>query len=171
MSELPKRETPWLKDAAARRQKETVKKFNDALNEIELDIQRNDNIYPFNGGTVSQSEVCRRAGVQKAILQGPAHKVTTKLMVDKRVADINKALITGSKNVRRAVTARADNWKEEHAKLATSYRIDMHRLEIAEERIRELTEENSALREQLSKSRSNVTALKPRRKKSDDASE
>lgn len=169
MSDLPIRKAPWLIDSASLKLAATVKKFTDAMKAMELDIQRNDNIYPFNGGTVSQSEVCRRAGVKKAILQGKAHITTTKVAVDNWVKDINEALITGRKNVRKAVTARVDDWKEEHAKLATSYRIDMHRLEVANKQIRELTEENAALREQLAKVGSNVTALKPKRKKEDDA--
>lgn len=162
MDDLTKRDAPWLRKSAAKRYAATVTKFTAAIQEIELDIQRNENIYPFNGGTLSQSEVCRRAGVKKAILQGKAHITTTKLMVDKRVAEINEGLIKGRNNVRKAVTARVDDWKEEHSRLLTSYRIDMHRLEGAEGRIKALTEENEALREQLAKGGSNVTALQPR---------
>lgn len=169
MSDLPAPQAPWLRKSSDKKRAATVKKITDAVKEMELDIQRNDNIYPFNGGAVNQSEVCRRAGIKNTILQGPAHIDTTKVMVDAWVADVNKGLITGRKNVRKAVTARVEDWKEEHAKLATSYRIDMHRLDLANERIKELTEENAALREQLAKVGSNVTALKPKRKKGDDA--
>jgi hypothetical protein len=169
VTEKKKREVPWLKKDSDSRLLATVSKVTDAMKAMELDIQRNDNIYPFNGGTVSQAEVCRRAGIKNALLQGAAHKTTTKVAVDKWVKDINAALITGRKNVRKAVTERADNWKEEHGKVTTSYRIDMLRLEMAQTRIAELTAENAALREQLAKNGSNVTSISPRRKKSDDS--
>lgn len=160
MSDVAKREAPWLLEGAGNKRAATVKKFTDAMKSMEVDIQANNNIYPFNSGTVSQTEVCRRAGVRKELLQAPTHKTTTKLMVDAWVADINKSLITGKRNVRRAVTARLDDWKEEHERLLTSYRIDMHKLEVAEARIAELAEENAALREQLTTAGSNVRALK-----------
>ena len=137
------------------------------MKEMELDIQRNDNIYPFNGGTVNQAEVCRRAGIKNKLLQGDAHKTTTKKIVDDWVKEIKKALITGKTNVRKAVTERAENWKEEHKKVTTSYQIDMLKLEMAEKRIAELTAENAALREQLIKKASNVTAMRSKAKKAD----
>lgn len=169
MTESKKREAPWLKINSNERFSATVSKVTGAMKAMELDIQRNDNIYPFNGGTVSQAEVCRRAGIKNTLLQGKAHKTTTKVALDKWVKEINSVLITGKKNVRKAVTERADNWKEEHRKVTTSYQIDMLRLEMAQTRIAELTAENAALREQLAKKESNVTSIRPKRKKPDDS--
>lgn len=168
MSEDVKRKAPWLLANAEKKRAATVKKLTDAMHAIELDIQTNDNIYPFNGGTVNQTEVCQRAGIKNTLLQNPTHKETTKLMVDKWVADINKRLITGRRNVRKAVTARVDDWKAEHEKLLTSYIIDMHKLEVVEARVEELTMENAALREQITKPDSNVRALKSMNEKASD---
>ena len=164
MSETPKRETPWLSENAEKKRDATVKKLTEAMLAMELDIQANDNIYPFNGGTVNQTEVCKRAGIRKTLLQSRTHKTTTKLKVDTWVATINQRIVTGRRNVRKAVTARVDDWKEEHEKLLTSYIIDMQKLECAEARITELMDENARLREQLAKPGSNVRALKPKGK-------
>lgn len=169
MSEASTREAPWLQDSAEKRRLATVKKLSEAMKAIELDIQANGNLYPFNGGAVTQAEVCRRAGVSKALLQAPAHKTSTKVMVDSWVAKINARLITGHTNVRRAVTERADDWKQQHDYLRNSYHIDMCKLEEAEALIKklskevtELREENAALLEQIANPSSNVRALKPK---------
>jgi len=176
MTEVSQREAPWLQEAAEKKRVATVKKLSDAMKAMELDIQANDNLYPFNGGAINQAEVCRRAGVAKALLQSPSHKTSTKLMVDTWVAEIRKRLITGSKNVRRAVTARADDWKEQHEYLRNSYHIDMLKLEEAEAKVitlvaenASLRSENAALREQIAKNGSNVRALRPKAKKIDEA--
>lgn len=169
MSEPSKRAAPWLQETAEKKREATIKKLTDAMKAIELDIQVNDNLYPFNGGAVTQAEVCRRAGVSKTLLQAPSHKTSTKTMVDKWVADINKRLVTGLKNVRRAVTARVDDWKQQHEFLRNSYHLDMLKLEEAKARISELTAvnakldaENTALREQIANPYSNVRAFSPK---------
>lgn len=163
------REAPWLQESAEKKRVATVKKLTDAMKAIELDIHANDNLYPFNAGAVTQAEVCRRAGISKTLLQAPAHKTSTKVMVDTWVAELKNRLITGRKNVRRAVTARADDWKEQHEYLRSSYHIDMLKLEEAQAQIRKLTEdvaslreENAALREQIASPSSNVRALSPK---------
>lgn len=169
MSETEKKSAPWLAESSLKKRTATVKKFTDAMAAIELDIQANDKLYPFNGGTVNQAEVCRRAGVKPAILQAPTHIESTKLMVDEWVTAIKKKLITGRRNVRKAVTERVDDWKLEHGKVLNAYHIDMLKLEVSEARIRELTAENEALREQIGKGVSNVRALNPKKKKADDS--
>lgn len=169
MTAASTREAPWLKETAEKKRVATVKKLVDAMKAIELDIQANDNLYPFNAGAVTQAEVCRRAGVSKTLLQAPTHKTSTKVMVDTWVVELKNRLITGRKHVRRAVTARADDWKEQHEYLRTSYHIDMLKLEDAQTQIRKLTEdvatlreENAALREEIASPSSNVRALSPK---------
>ncbi len=172
MTEVSQRGIPWLQEAAEKKRVATVRKLTDAMKAIELDIQANDNLYPFNGGAITQAEVCRRAGVAKALLQSSSHKTSTKTMVDTWVAEINRRLITGSKNVRKAISARADDWKEQHEYLRNSYHIDMLKLEEAETKIRgliaentTLRDENEALRQQLAKDGSNVRALSQKKKR------
>ncbi len=172
MNTQNKRVAPWLQEGAEKKREATIRKLTDAMKAIEIDIQANDNLYPFNGGAVTQAEVCRRAGVSKTLLQAPSHKVSTKIMVDKWVADLNERLITGRKNIRRAVTARVDDWKQQHEYLRNSYHIDMLKLEEAEARVRALTainaklsSENAALRNQIANPDSNVKALFPKVRK------
>ena len=71
-----------LLDHSKSRTKEVVKKIREAMQTIELDIDQNEGIYPFNGGRLTQAEVCRRAGVHKITLQGPAHRATTREMIE-----------------------------------------------------------------------------------------
>lgn len=160
MSDNPKKTAPpWLAESSTDRRTETVNKFNSAIATIELEILQNDNIYPYNGGTINQAEVCRRANVKKAILQAETHKTTTKKIVDTWIEEANKKLITGKRNIRKAVTERVDNWKDEHEKLRDAYLIDMLKLEVAEARINKLEQENAALREAFGNKGSNVSAF------------
>jgi len=121
-------------------------KLRDAMKDIELEIERNDGIYPFHGGRLSLSEVCRRGGVHKVTLQGASHRSTSKPMVEDWIDGIKARLITGRKTVRKTVTARADDWESRYKAVANKfnemYAIDM----IAKDKaIRELTERAAAL--------------------------
>ena len=149
-----------LLNYARQRSVEVVSKLRKAMEKIEHDIDENDGLYPFNGGRVTQSEVCRRAGVSKVTLQGKSHKITTKLMIDDWVTRVSAGAVKGKRSVRKAVTARADAWKAAHAKIAQAYHTDRLKLVDAENRIKALEVENAALREQLSVSgQRKVTAL------------
>ncbi len=91
-----------------------IEKFRDAMLAIEIDIEQNDGIYPFNAGRLTQSEVCRRAGVHKVTLQNSSHKTTTREMISSWIKAINGKIITGKKAVRKTVTTRADDWKSRY---------------------------------------------------------
>lgn len=80
-------------------------KLRRAMKVIEAEIEENEGIYGFNGGRLSLAEVCRRANVFKSTVQGPAHRDTTKPMVQKWIKLVKKASVTGSKSVRKAVTS------------------------------------------------------------------
>jgi hypothetical protein len=135
-----------LRQAAKRRTDDIVEKLKSAMKIMALEIKKNDGIYPENHGRINQVEVCRRAAISKITLQGKAHKTTTKLMVDRWVAEHKIRRIP---EVRKAVSERADEWKAEHAKIATQYAIAMLELNEAENRVRQLEEQNAALTEQL----------------------
>jgi hypothetical protein len=139
-----------LLDFAHNRSNDVVKKINAAIAVMESEIAENDGLYPLNGGRINQAEVCRRAKVSKVTLQGKSHKSTTKAMVDKWVDSIKQGVTTGKGAVRKEVAARANAWKEAHAKIATAYHIDQLKLIDANKRIKELERETAALREQLS---------------------
>ncbi|CAJ0851267.1 hypothetical protein R77569_00463 [Ralstonia mannitolilytica] len=138
-----------LMEHAKSRTAQVVKRLRDAMGVIEKDIDEHEGLYPFNGGTLNQAEVCRRAGIKKGTLQGKNHKTTTKSMVDAFVERVNAGVVSGRKSVRRVVTSRADHWKQAHAKIAQAYHTDHLKLESAEARIVELEDELRLLREQL----------------------
>lgn len=136
-------------------------KLRSAMKTIELEIEQNEGVYPFHGGRLSLSEVCRRAGVHKITMQGPAHKTTTKPMVETWIAGIGKQLITGRKIVRKTVTSRADDWEAQYKAVARQFN-EMYAIEViakdkalkeATERIAVLEAENFRLQVELSQGR------------------
>lgn len=134
------------------------RRLRDAMKTIELEIEQNEGIYPFHGGRLSLSEVCRRAGVHKVTLQGPSHRDSSKPEVEKWIKSLKARLITGRKTVRKTVTARADDWESRYRAVANKFN-EMYAIEVLvkEKTIRELTEkvvtledENLMLRSELS---------------------
>lgn len=128
-----------------------VAKIQKAMSAIEKEIEENDGLYPYNGGRLSQAELCRRASVTNAALQAPSHKDTTRKWVEKWIAGVHRSLTTGKKAVRKAVTDRAESWKQQHSTIATSYAIVILELSEKEKKIKELEVENAELRAKLLK--------------------
>ena len=154
---------PALIEYSKRRSEEFVKKLRTAMAAVELEIEKNDGLYPFHGGRLSQAEICRRAGVTQVALQGASHKTTTKIMVDEWLNRVTTQMKTGQKIVRRAITDRADAWKAQHSAIANAYhKVELELIDM-NNRIHELESENNALREQLSKSNSSkvISLLRP----------
>jgi hypothetical protein len=127
-----------------------VAKIQKAMTVIENEIQENEGLYPYNGGRLSQAELCRRASVTNAALQAPSHKETTRKWVEKWIAGVHRNLTTGKKVVRKAVTDRAESWKAQHSTVATAYTIVILELSEKEQQIEALETENARLRTELS---------------------
>lgn len=141
-----------LLEYAKKRTQAVVKKLRDAQKTIEAEIEANEGIYPYNKGRVSQAELCRRAGISPVTLSTPAHRDTSRKMVDEWLVRIRSASITGRKSVRRAVTDRVDEWKRHHAAIAENYRIaELEMLEIRRV-LKKLRDENDTLRALLEES-------------------
>ena len=153
---MSKRQTGLLKSSQDRTDsvRQNAKK---AMKIIEAEIEKNDGIYPFNSGRLSQAEFCRRAKFHQVTLLGDNHKGTTKKAIDKWLETINKSLIVGSKVVRKAITERADNSEQKYKDAATQ----MHLYELAaistdktiqglRSRVEELEREIAALRKEAS---------------------
>lgn len=158
MTAESKQESPWLVEFAKQKGEQTVAKLNRAMEDMELDIDNYEGIYPYNGGRINQAEVCRRAGIKNVTLQSKSHKATTKIAVDEWVKEINLKLVSGKRNVRKAVTKKVDEWKERHEQVCQNYRKDMLRLKAAnidlkkaKEEIARLTQENESLKTNISK--------------------
>lgn len=134
------------------------KKLQIAMETIELEIDKNEGIYPYRGGRLSLSEVCRRAGVHKVTLQGETHNMTTKTTVEQWIASLEKKIVTGQKSVRKTVTARADDWEAQYKALARRFN-EIYAIEVigknkalkeAIDRVELLEAENIRLKMELS---------------------
>lgn len=156
MSKLNKPLNAGLRHAAAAyaqtKSSRIVLAINAAMATIDAEMADHDNLYPHNGGKLNQRELCRRAGVHFMTLQSPAHKETTRKQVDAWIE--SKASVT-KKAATKAVTDRVAYWKEQHRLVATQ--IHVYELEHKEKDlvIKHLRDENSKLREQLSKASKN----------------
>lgn len=104
-------------------------KLHKAMVVIEGELEVNDGIYPFNKGRLSMAEVCRRAGIHKITLQGEVHRQTSRLVVKEWLHRVDAQLVKGSKNVRKRVTSKADDWKGRYVDLARTYN-EMYAIEI-----------------------------------------
>lgn len=135
-----------LRKAAKQRTDDVLARLRTAMTTMQRETEANDGLYPHNRGRITQSEVCRRARVSKVTLQGPAHKTSTKVIVDQWVTD---RTTKRAPEIRSVVTERADKWKADHAKVATQYALAMLDLVEAETRVRALEQQNADLREQL----------------------
>jgi len=148
---------PALEAHAKARTAKVVVKLHSAMAQIELDIEKNDGLYPYNAGKLNRVETCRRAGILTSVLGGAAHKETTLIMLHQWLADIRARIAVGKKAVRKVVTQRADNWREralgaEH--FSNLYHLQMvtlqNKLQEAQARADELEAENLKLLEQVS---------------------
>ncbi|MBB5358621.1 hypothetical protein HDE76_001837 [Rhodanobacter sp. ANJX3] len=136
----------------AKLRSETIQsRITTALRAIEIDVENNDGIYPYNGGRLSQSEVCRRAGVHKVTLQGKSHKNSTRAEVEKWLAQIKRSLLSGQKVVRHSVTQRVDYWKHRYLQIAQW--VDHYHLEQASylTTIAQLEKQNTDLQFEVAK--------------------
>ena len=146
--------------SAKARSEAVVKKLRDTMVLIDKEIKANEGIYP--GGKLNQRELCRRADVHYQTLQQPAHKDALKRDVDAWLESKTTKTVS---DTRKAVSDRADHWKEQHQKVATQ--ICIYEAELAEKdrRIAELEQMVIGLQEQNSSlKRSNVKPLSAIRK-------
>ncbi len=141
-------------------------RVRDALKSMETDIERHQGLYPYNAGRLTQSEVCRRAGISKQTLQNQTHRNTTRLLIDEWLDTVRRRTITGSHVVRRAVTDRVEAWKKLHSDIAHAYLIDSMHLINARRRINELEILNRHLQAQLDKTSVKRIAILPNKKNS-----
>ncbi|MBD8881860.1 hypothetical protein IHE49_15340 [Rhodanobacter sp. 7MK24] len=137
-----------------------VAKLQAAMKEIKIEIESQDGIYPLNSGRLSRAEVCRRAGVASAVLEGKAHKTTTLVNLNRWLTEVRQCLIVGHKAVRQTVTRRAEEGRTRAKQFATQthlYHLQMvsleHRLQEAQARIALLESENEQLRIEASGAR------------------
>lgn len=154
-----------LLEFAKQRTANVTEKLRKAMSVMEQDIEENGGLYPYHGGRITQSEVCRRAGISKMTLQGVNHKSTNKVIVDAWVARATQGAVQGKRSVRKVVTERADAWKEAHAAVAQAYHKASLTMIDLQSRIKALEAQNAALREQLAVAGKRQVVALPKRAK------
>jgi hypothetical protein len=132
-----------------------VAKLDRAKSIVAKEIEANEGIYPHNKGRVTQAELCRRAGIGKATLQGPAHKDTTRVAINDWLKALSRGVVQGHRNVRRTVTDRADEWNRLYGEIADSYAIA--ELELVEEK-----RKTARLERELAAASADLLALRSR---------
>lgn len=154
---------------AKERTEQVRDKAHKAMRSIEKEIEKNDGLYPYNGGRLSQAEFCRRAGINQVTLLRRSHKKTTKVHVDVWLRETNDKLLTGKKVVRKAVTKRVDEWRSRYGRVATEFHLyKIHAIAKDEAlakkdaRITELEKRVTVLQQELS--RGKVINMPKRRK-------
>ncbi len=154
-----------LVEHAKQRSRDVVAKLRTAMKTIEAEIDVQEGIYPLNGGKLTQAELCRRAGISNVTLSTSAHRDTTHKMVEEWLVRIKSATITGRKTVRRAVTDRADKWKNDLNAIAQNYRLaELEKLDM-KRKIAKLEEENAALRKLIETAGASKVVVLPTKKK------
>ena len=149
-----------LRRNADRAHKAARLKIHKAMKAMEADIEGSDGLYPYNKGRVTTSEVLRRAGVSAALMQGTAHKNTTRFEVSEFLARITARMIAGHKRVRRAVTDRADEWKTLYQELQSGWAVAELEYVARQQQVADLQGQVAALQKQLAEAR--MEAVAPR---------
>lgn len=162
---MSKTNTPLASNAKSRTA-EFLRRIEAGKSAIEADVEKNEGIYPLNGGRLSIEEVCRRAGIHTVSLHGHLHKDTTLKELHRWLDDLLGSMAVGKKAVRKAVTQRADEWQKrflEQANWVHRYHVleaaRIDELKAANARVAELEGEVLRLTEQLAP-RKNVSILK-----------
>lgn len=144
-----------LKHAADERDRVRAK-ISKAKGEIEQDIEENGGVYPYNKARVTQAELCRRAKIGMATLQGPTHKGSTRVEVNEWLAQLKLKVICGHRIVRKKVTDRSDAWQQAYQELQDGWAIaELERVEDAahirelEGKLADMQLELAAVREKL----------------------
>jgi chromosome segregation ATPase len=136
-------------DKSHPRTEAALARLQQAMRDIEAEIQENHGIYPFNYGRVTQSELCRRADVKKATLQNPGHKDTTRVEIMRWLDELNAGLSQTRESTRERVTAVADHLSGDVARLTQANQALLVQLEQAQHRLAQLEQENAGLRQRL----------------------
>lgn len=135
---------PQLLEAAAAgnkaRSDAIAQKLFAAMRKIDEEIEANEGIYP--GGRITANEVCRRASVHIQTLHSPAHKDTTRRIIEEWLDKKKTRTVAKAKKI---AVDRIDHWKAEHAKVASQIVIYELELQEKDNEIREMKAQVEAL--------------------------
>jgi hypothetical protein len=119
-----------------------------AMNTIQIEMAGNDGIYPNNKGAVSKAEVARRAGIHPFTFHKPRYVALGK-EVNAWLETLKQGSVVGRAQVRKALGTRVQEWKQLYEDLKQSNRISETDLALAQERLKEVLQENEQLRKML----------------------
>lgn len=146
------------KRGAARTAK-TIKAVEDAMETITKEMAGNEGIYPHMGGAVSMAELARRAGINEATFY-KKDNVALKDKAAKWLEKLKKKETVGRMRVRKTFRERAENWKEKHDDLLSSYVIMELQMQELQAKHEKLQREFDALLNQMrSGATGNVTSI------------
>lgn len=111
-----------LNEHGKKRTEGVKSRLNAAYQAIEVELAKNEGLYPFNGGRLSEAEVCRRADVSPVTLLNKRHAKTRKVLKD-WLAAIHGTSVVGSAAVRRQVTKRVEDWKAAFHLVANQFHL------------------------------------------------
>ncbi len=123
-----------------------------AIATIREEIKGCDGLYPNNGGRLTAAEVCRRAGIKSVTLHGEKHKHTTRVLVEEFLTATG-GLTKAARQQRSGPVDTMPLARQRLEAIAQAYHTDMLRMIDLEARIRELEEENAAMKEDLALTR------------------
>ncbi|WIV98453.1 hypothetical protein [Kinneretia aquatilis] len=116
---------------AKQRSKNVVQALRRAMGAIDVEIEGSDGVYPFNGGRLTQSEVCRRAGVHKATLLTATHRDAIRLELASWLSAKKVAGLPSTRGARKSIADSAQVWKSAHAAVALKYQLaELEHLEL-----------------------------------------
>jgi len=136
----------------------SVRAIHDAMRTIQCEFERNEGIYPLNGGKITVQEVLRRAGKSSAYLEKKSEKIIQlKGEVARWVTEVNGRALRGAKTIRKAVTERitqvADDLRmlrQRYAEAELEYLETQQQLAAAQKTIEELRQQNARLQSKIS---------------------
>ena len=141
--------------AAKRKAAASREAIEQAIAEIEADVEKNKGIYPLAEGRISRMEVLRRAGKSPSYLnKSDDHIVELRRDVDAFVDRARKRSIQGAKSIRKTVLDREEAARDE----ADIIRQAWHEAEL--EHVETLTELEKARREIKELQAANTSLLK-----------
>ena len=141
-----------------------------AMRDIEDDVEKNRGVYPHANGRISRQEVLKRAGKSPSYLnKSDDHIVELRNDVDDFVERARKRALKGAKSIRKAVTERVEQAQDEAEMVRQAWHEaelehneTLIELEQARLEIKKLQEANTALLKELSEK--TVVDLPSRRK-------
>jgi hypothetical protein len=150
-----------------KRSMEIAVKVRSTMNRIVDEIRSNEGVYPFNKGSLSSAELCRRANIHPTTLFTPKQRELGR-EVNAWLEQVKTGNTVGRAAVRRSLGERIEDWRQLYNALAQAHRdteLELQQLEFEKNHLlNDLTDlqlKNRCLEDRLNELMgSNVVPLK-----------